>query len=451
MGETQMKNLLLKSVYVVIISILAGTFAYADVKIKTKVTMGGGFSTESTTYFKGERERSEANMMGMSTITITQCDLKRTIQINDKVRKYLITPLDEAPVDTGETRTVTAGESGTTQVTKTRKGGIVTFTVNVQDTGERKEMFGYTARHIKMTMSSESSPDACNPSKMRMETDGWYINFQYNFQCSKDKPPIPRQALQSRPECMDTIRFKSTGGNANPGYPVILTTTIYGGEGQQGMTMSQEVIDLSNTTLDAALFDIPEGYTEAKSRQEMVSMPSLGGRIQDVMRQGGGTEVGVVGQTSQGGTVTKQRGGILIGVAQINNKAGSQIPADFMRANLMHDLSVSNVEAIPLDGPDYAGEAKQKGCDFILYTDLAELKKPSSKARIGGMLGRMGGVGGGSGKTEARVDFKLVPTGGSTPQLQSSETGKEEGQEEAAVFAALSLEATDVVKAVGQK
>ena len=44
---------------------------------------------------KGARERSEMKMgYGMDIINITQCDLKRTIQVSDKARKYVITPMD---------------------------------------------------------------------------------------------------------------------------------------------------------------------------------------------------------------------------------------------------------------------------------------------------------------------------------------------------------------------
>ena len=43
---------------------------------------------------KGSRQRDETSMaMGQSQINITQCDLKRTIQINDSARKYIITSL----------------------------------------------------------------------------------------------------------------------------------------------------------------------------------------------------------------------------------------------------------------------------------------------------------------------------------------------------------------------
>ena len=52
-----------------------------------------GTKTESTIYVKGMRKRTEpGSMMGMplQLITIEQCDLQRTIKINDKKKLYFI-------------------------------------------------------------------------------------------------------------------------------------------------------------------------------------------------------------------------------------------------------------------------------------------------------------------------------------------------------------------------
>ena len=70
--------------------------------------------------------------------------------------------------------------------TAPRKGGVVTITRNVTDTGERQDMFGYKARHIKTSMIMESTPDACNQSHMKMETDGWYADLSAEFSCADE-------------------------------------------------------------------------------------------------------------------------------------------------------------------------------------------------------------------------------------------------------------------------
>jgi hypothetical protein len=61
------------------------------------------------------------------------------------------------------------------------------MTYTTKDTGERKQMFGYTARHLIMTMESESSPDACSVTKSKMQFDGWYIDAAFALDCENDR------------------------------------------------------------------------------------------------------------------------------------------------------------------------------------------------------------------------------------------------------------------------
>src|SRR5882672_7611597 len=62
-----------------------------DLKITYRTTTSGQ-SMENTTMLKGARERSEMKLgYGRDIINVTQCDLKRTIQISDSAKKYVIT------------------------------------------------------------------------------------------------------------------------------------------------------------------------------------------------------------------------------------------------------------------------------------------------------------------------------------------------------------------------
>jgi hypothetical protein len=86
----------------------------------------------------------------------------------------------------------------------------------------------------------------------------------------------------------------------------------------------------------------------------------------------------------------------------------------------------------------------------VLYTDISELKLSAAK-KIGGLLGRATGVGsGGADKTESKLDFKLFPVGDRSPRLQSSASGKEEG-DDASAGAALDAEARTVIGAVKKR
>ena len=418
-----------------------------DFKITIKTTMAG-MPRQSTTMIKGLRERSETNMsmggMNMSQTSITQCDLRRTIQINDRARKYMISPMDSDESTASTTGTDAAAMSG-----PSRRGGDVTMSVNTTDTGERKEMFGFTARHLKRTMISQSSPDACQQQHMKIETDGWYINLEYGLSCPSQRPP-QRPGMAST-GCRDRYQYKHNGPS-NLGYPLIETTTMYGADGSATFTMTKEVIELSRQTLDAALFDVPAGYTLANNQQEMNGTPSMA-EIMAMAGQQPGQTNSESGQSSMAGmpSTTKTTGKARVGVVEINNKTKSSVSTDSLREQLVAALNGDGVDAISLNASSASEaeiEAKAKGCAYILYSDISSLKAASTGKKIGGLLGRATGVGSSdTGKSEARLDFRLIPVGSSSPTVQSSASTKEDTQE-ASISGALQSEARAVADGV---
>ena len=257
---------LMRSVSLTVALFCSASIVLADVKITTK-SSAGGQSITSTTYIKGSRQRTE----GMGYTSIYQCDLKRSIQINDKTKTYFITPLAGAAA-AGKP----ANAAGTTPG-KPRRGGVVTYTTSAVDTGERKQIMGMTARRIKTKTVIAASEGACSPMNMEMETDGWYVDLPGGLSCSAEGPNAPLfPADQS--DCVDEVRFK-TEGTVKMGYPVETTTRMKFGTGDEevpsiatpGSSSTQEVVDISTATLDAALFDIPAGYREVKTMQELGS------------------------------------------------------------------------------------------------------------------------------------------------------------------------------------
>ena len=415
--------------------------APSDLKITYKQTTSGQ-SFESTTMLKGQRERSEMRMPGMNMVNITQCDLKRTIQISDAAHKYVITPMTVTTTSTGPTST-----PATSTAQPTRQGGVVTYSTTTTDTGERKEMFGFTARHIKSTMVISSSPDACSPMNQKMETDGWYIDFSFGFQCDLGQAQTAYRTPTSG-GCRDRYEFKNVG-TAKKGYPLIETMTMYGPDGRVVTTTTKEVLELSREPLDAALFDLPSGYTEAASTQELympASVSDMPSNSSDGEQSSVQSSVGRPGMT--GANTGKAPGNIRIGVVQIKNKTDKQISTEALRARLINDLQSGNVEAVPLNAMsamEADAECKQKQCDFILYTDVATLKS----SKIGGMFGRVTGVSAAS-KTEAKLDYKLVAVGETAPRLQASASAKEEGEDNS-TGVALAQEARAVNAAVRKR
>ncbi|MCM3906240.1 MAG: hypothetical protein ND866_31520 [Pyrinomonadaceae bacterium] len=411
-----------------------------DLKIKYKMSTSGQ-TMESVTMLKGPRERSESNTGYMNMVSITQCDLKRTIQLSESARKYVITPMETS--DSSGSAPSTAMPSGPAE--PSRRGGIVTYTTTSIDTGERKEMFGFTASHIKSSTVTESSTDACNPMKQRIERDGWYIDFSFGLDCNQGDSysanyPVPPGG------CKDRVQFKQIG-SARTGYPLIETTTMYGADGKVTFTSTKEVVELSRDPLDAALFDVPAGYTETQNSQELYGAPSMAETMGSAMTGGDTSAAGRTNEMS-GMAETKQPGTVRVGVVTINNKSGRPVSVDSLRERLVNGIEVTGVDAVALNATTQAAaeaEAKARQCDFILYSDISSLKLSAAK-KLGGILGGATGVSG-IGRSDARVDFSLFAVGETSPRLQSSVTGKEEG-DEASVGTALDSEARAVSAAV---
>jgi hypothetical protein len=431
--------------------------ATADIKVTRRVG-AGGHAILATIYVKGARERTEMP----NNTTIRQCDLRRTIQINEGARKYVITP--DADADSSN-----ANAPAPQQRPKaTRRGGVITYTVNVNDTGERKQMFGYTARHIKSTTVMDAPADTCSPGHFEIESDGWYIDFAAGGpSCDANRPALPPTS-STRPDCQDTFRYRTTG-SGRLGFPVSVTTRYKtGAQGDAGdgaevsaamsamMTSTLEVTDISTLTLDPSLFDIPSGYTQAASMQELYSpaagMASTGG-MAGMMPPGARPPADTDALDARQRPRPKQPGAVRIGVAAINNRAGGTVSLAALREGLVAALTDSNVEAVAIDASEPSAadaEAKAKECDFVLYTDLSALSQ-SAAGKVGGMFGRVTGVRApGSERYDSRVDFRLVATGGSASQLESSAAAKEEGAD-ASVTAALEREARAVIAAARRK
>src|SRR5690606_7712884 len=134
-------------------------------------------------------------------------------------KTYIIDPFADATPQTSSVNP--RGQSA-----PVTKGGTITTTVTIKDTGERKKMFGYTARHLIITTVMEPSADACNKKPMKMETDGWYIDFELEFNCYDATYNYSGDRYGQPGGCQDKMNFKQIG-TAKRGYPVYEKMTMF--------------------------------------------------------------------------------------------------------------------------------------------------------------------------------------------------------------------------------
>ena len=409
--------------YILSISILllcSASATLADVKIKTKQTVSGQIY-ENTTYIKDKRSRTEN--MGGAMINITQCDLRRGIQVNPAARTYMINEFAQAVHAATPSSTPQQDTSGVV-----RSVGKVTTTITAKDTGERKQMFGYTAKHLIITLETESSPDACSPNNTKMEMDGWYIDAEFVLDCDMGYQ-ASSNLYGGKGGCQDKYEVKQVG-TVKRGYPVYEKMTMYDQSGKATFTTLNEVIELSKATLEAGLFDIPADYRQVTDSAQLystaaaVSSNSVRESTREVSSRSSNSDAGTAQtirdaaqprQTMNSEVTPKKPGVVRIGLAPVKTgSVGEGITASELSAavqtSLIEYLKTPNIEVISLDAklPSVIdGEAKQKECDYVIFVNVSH--KKGGGGGFGGMFGNalgtaVGRVGiGQTGSTAANI------------------------------------------------
>jgi hypothetical protein len=399
------------AVVIACLSILSAT-ANADTKVKSRQTSGGQ-TYENTSYIKGKRQRSETS--GGQMIMIQQCDLRRNIQIMPQAKMYMIQPYDQP--STGST---TPGNTPAAASQPVTKGGVVTSTVTTKDTGERKQMFGYTARHIITTMEMKSSPDACSQTNTKMQIDGWYIDAAFALDCDSSRSYTNYKPHASG-GCQDRYETK-TIGVAKKGYPVWEKMTMFGPNGTESFSTLNEVLEFSQATLDQSLFEIPEGYREVEDFASAFSAAAASAASSNSAETVGAASVTSTAPQPAASTAPavgpKREGVIRFGVplAKTGNVAewmNAQNLAQAVQATLTQNLKGTNVEAVVIEatGAGIQAEAQQKQCDYIVFATASHKKGGGG---FGSMLSSSVGqvasnIGYGSG-TAAAVATNVVVT-----------------------------------------
>ncbi len=352
-----------------------------SVSVTTKYTAGTE-TVVTTVHSSGQRQRFE---FATGRTLIVQCDAKKAIQVSDLARSYATSDLAVA------TSPAAPGDDA--------KGGPVVFQTAITDTGERRDMFGLPARRVKTVTKREPSPSACDKSRTRSETDGWYADLPVAMQCSDTPPAAPADA---KPECADQAVVQSSGPASALGYPLAYTTTTSDDRGSVISTISMEATALTSQPVDAAKYDAPAGYAEVKDAGAL-SRAELAAR----------------------GELPKAAGAIRIGVVLPKNSSEAPIDPGAIGNELLDSLAVHPYEPLALDATDPAAvevEATQKECDYVLVTELGTAKT-STPGRIGGLMKKVSRSDAKE-NHEAKVQYKLFAPGNPKPVIEKTATAK---------------------------
>jgi len=241
-----------------------------DLTIKTRETIDRPQSTvrTNTVYFKGAWQRTEWELQFPSAsaaqrtvrhATITRCDDRRTLELNQEARLYAWSPLDFVG------RNVYWVRSRWWQRPEPPAAGAdVKVTIDTVDTGERRQVGSYSARHVIRTITTDPSAGA-NTRPSKSVEDGWHIDLPpagcWN---AGDTHAFLTGSVVHPGGVPDRMNVEFLGAGRR-GFP-IEETTRHRSEHEPPLTTRVTLIEFSEAALDTSLFDVPAGYRPALPR-----------------------------------------------------------------------------------------------------------------------------------------------------------------------------------------
>jgi hypothetical protein len=378
----------------------ASLSSFGDLKVSNRTTAGGR-TFDNTVLIKDGKMRSETPAgPELTVVTIQDCSTHRLIQINDRTRSYMELPL-------GDDR----------KASSLANNGAITLTIDQQDTGERKILLGYNARHIKGTMSAEGSASCA--ANMNATTDGWYIDLPEIHGCVTSN----RAVLAEGNGCHGEFNVKSTGVE-HPGFPVMVDTT-FDSKGNAS-TIHQQTTAISTEQLDPTLFEVPAGYKKVDSYQALMGFSggSYAGAVAGSPRPSPTVSPGAANTAAQSSKQVPR-----IGVAQVRSVVSQTLGTDGWQQELVNDIDFLGGKGVvlssdPNDRDATLEEAKQRNCDYVVFTTVNNYKSVSVGQKIGSVLsgGGLGGVGGtGQGRVEISAQVEVFQPDNVTPILNGSD------------------------------
>lgn len=409
-------------------------------KLKQSTSMMG-MKTESTIYVKGMRKRTESTaMMGMPAppVTIEQCDLQRTIKINDKKKLYFIEPFTKEEVIEEDVKPATAKPKPEGQAKLTaEKGGVIHMWYNINDTGERKKMNGFVARHVWTSQKIKPTPDACTmKDSIIIKTDGWYIDLpQFNCPIRYTPTTTARPTEKQEPDCKDRY-ITHRSGKGKLGFPLTEKRIIIMGDGTSKTTEFEttlETLEFSSEKLDSMLFEIPPGYTQTKNENDLQDKFDMN----EMINQYKNADNGKINTTP---TEQKPAGTIRIGVYEPKGGDG-QLQTPVLQQHLAASLKDGSIDAIAVSSEE---EAKKYNCDYTLVTDFVKIK---SGSKVGGLLKAIKNTDPNAASSfNVEATLTLIKLSDGSTKLQPNVSGKYDGKVDDAASKALDDGSRQILK-----
>jgi hypothetical protein len=280
---------------------------------------------------------------------------------------------------------------------------------------------------------------------------------------------------------MDRYETKQIGA-ARKGYPVWEKMTMFGPNGAESFSTTNEVIEFSQATLDPSLFDVPEGYRQVEDFASAMSAAYATPESSSNTSTNTPSSVTPTTPTTQPNATTanqlgpKRAGVIRLGVAAVKtgNVAEGMNAAELaaaVRNTLLQNLKSGNIEVVSIDatGAAIQAEAQQKEGDYVVYTNVSHKKGGGG---FGSMLGSTAAkIGAGviyppstgavvatntvaqsiKAKDELSLDIRLEKPGSTTPSFAQQYKGKAKSAGEDIVTPLVQQAATAIAGTVAKQ
>lgn len=264
-----------------------------DLKI-TVSRNSGPYRTVTTTYLKPDRKRVEEQQLYRQQLwvggpavtlrpsriaTITRCDLGQIFQLNLEDREYTSRPIPKPLSAEGQkarAEELRARAAKGPQLQRPAQPNLV-IEITTVDTGERKQIFGYAARHVVTTEKRTPLEGAVSVPQEQV-TDGWYIDLDTSISCDPPRQPGAFGALiggiNGR---IDHPTFKLIG-QRETGFAIVTNRrdTLFQPDGsrREGARIdTMRVTNLSTAPLASELFDIPHSFSQTREIRRIAIMP----------------------------------------------------------------------------------------------------------------------------------------------------------------------------------
>jgi len=326
--------------------------AYADTKITNRLRVAGQ-SIDSSVYVKGNKARTEMHFPDGEMVRVESCGSAgaTVLHINDHNRTYFYE------------------RAGSQLPGIESHAPAVTVMSTTTVTGEKKQILGREARHVKTEIHTVSASEACG-GNTQMIADGWYVDLDFLPRCvSQDVESLLRDRLRMM-GCTGRLRFQSASAPLT-GYPLALDITLQQTPGKNAQpsatptTIHQETLDISTVPAGDDLFLPPDGYREVKSMTELLNGSGSGATVDDEER--------LTEQRAHAKEKPKVEGTIRIGVAYPQFEADSKLSPETIRQQVAAELQAQGFDSVQLDSEikeDALKECKPKQCDDIMLVEV---------------------------------------------------------------------------------